>query len=164
MKVLLSIGWAIAAVASGASSLLPQASLSGDGAPVGDAVRGALVREMDDPSTGNRWLLERDLEHPGGPGRLVLAAGSRAGFAKVGNGGSSVGEAISAVPVIRVGDAVTLVAHTAVMDAQLEAVALAPAAAGAAFPVRLKIGGRVVQAIALGARRARWAPESGGTR
>ena len=164
MNAIFSIGWAIAAVASGASALLPQASLSGDGAPVGDAVRGSLVREMDDPSTGNRWLLERDLKHPGGPGRLVLATGSRADLAKGENGVSSVGEAISAVPVIRAGDAVTLVAHTAVMDAQLEAVALAPAAAGAAFPARLKIGGRVVQAIALGARRARWATGSRGTR
>ena len=32
------------------------------------ASRGEIVREIDDPHTGDRWLLVRDASHPGGPG------------------------------------------------------------------------------------------------
>src|ERR1035437_3168930 len=32
-----------------------------------------VVREIDDPQNGARWLLVRNKEHPGGPGRLILA-------------------------------------------------------------------------------------------
>jgi hypothetical protein len=110
---------------------------------------GEVVREIDDAANGCRWLLERDAEHPGGPGRMVLATtcvlGARSDAAMQ-----------LVVPVIRVGDRVILEAHTARMDAQLEAVALAPAAAGSEFTVRLKIGGQVMRAVALERGRARW--------
>src|ERR1039458_10642181 len=36
--------------------------------------QGEIVREIDDPHTGHSWLLVRNDRHPGGPGRLVLAA------------------------------------------------------------------------------------------
>lgn len=127
----------------------------------GEPVRGVILREIDDPATGNRWLLEQPVGHPGGPGRLVLEAGSHAAGAKVDNAARSADQPVLALPVIRAGDAVTLVAHTAVMDAELEAVALAPAAVGAAFRARLKMGSRVVEVVALGAGRAAWAPRSG---
>jgi hypothetical protein len=39
----------------------------------GKAVQGEVVREIDDPHTGQRWLLVRDGQQPGGPGRLLLA-------------------------------------------------------------------------------------------
>lgn len=126
----------------------------------GEPVRSAILREIDDPATGRRWLLERDLQHPGGPGHLILAVGGSALVPRAENQDSSAGE-IPGVPVIHAGDAVTLTTHTAVMDAELQAVALAPATVGAAFPVRWKIGGRVVQAVALGAGRAEWTPGSG---
>ena len=34
-----------------------------------------MVREIDDPHTGDRWKLMRDPVHPEGPGRLVLVTG-----------------------------------------------------------------------------------------
>ena len=34
---------------------------------------GNVIREIDDPHSGDRWLLLRDPNRPGGPGRLVLA-------------------------------------------------------------------------------------------
>ena len=61
-----------------------------------------IFREIDDPGTGNRWLLERDPDHPGGPGRMVLAAPGVSGGA-----GSARATAQAArtplLPVIRAG-------------------------------------------------------------
>jgi hypothetical protein len=39
--------------------------------------QGEVVREIDDPHTGDRWLLKRNDQAPGGPGRLVLVAARR---------------------------------------------------------------------------------------
>ncbi len=114
------------------------------------------MREIDDPHTGDRWLLLRDRGHPGGPGRLVLAA--RPGIEPVSvrtAGGEQ--QAISATqgtpfhPVIHAGDQLIVEEHTAVVEARLEAVALGPAAQGAVFKARLKIGGKVVRAVAVSA-------------
>ena len=66
--------------------------------------------------------------------------------------------------MIHAGDALVVEEHTAVVDARLEAVALAPAAVGAEFSARLKVGGKVVRAGALAAGRAVLAPESEGWR
>jgi flagella basal body P-ring formation protein FlgA len=65
------------------------------------------------------------------------------------------------LPVIRAGDRLTVEEHTAVVDAVLEARALAAAAMGAALDVRLTIGGRVVRAVALGPGRAALQSENG---
>jgi predicted secreted protein len=62
--------------------------------------------------------------------------------------------------VIHTGDALILEENTALVEARLEAVALGPAVSGLAFNVRLKIGGNVVRAVALGPGRAAFAPES----
>lgn len=157
--------WATLAAMPAASPLRARASNAGEGAailrPPSSPSHSVILREIDDPATGNLWLLEQEVGHPGGPGRLVLATGGHAASGTGENGSPSAGEAVPVTPVsdmlvIRAGDAVMLVAHTAVMDAALEAVALAPARAGAAFPVRLKMGGKVVKAVALGAGRAAW--------
>jgi hypothetical protein len=124
---------------------------------------------MDDPQTGHRWLLERQMSEPGGPGRLVLAgvsagsnerpnAGSRAAVAGKGAAGKSAAE----IPVIRAGDRLVVEESTPVAEARLEAIALSPASAGLPLRVRLKIGGKVVRAIALAPGRAKLAPETGG--
>lgn len=63
------------------------------------------------------------------------------------------------VLVIRAGDPIQIEEHTAMVDATLEAVAMGNAATGAALRARLKSGGRVVRAIALGQGRAQLAPE-----
>lgn len=107
-----------------------------------------VVRVISDPSTGDRWLLERDPVAPGGPGRLVrLSAGQEPPLAandRIRN------EKALPPRAIRAGDRIVVEEHTAVMDAELEGVALNGARTGATLRVRLKIGGRVVSAVAEG--------------
>jgi flagella basal body P-ring formation protein FlgA len=62
--------------------------------------------------------------------------------------------------VIRGGDRVILEEHTPVVDARLEAIALAPAREGGTLRVRLKIGGGIVEAVALGPGRVAFAAET----
>jgi hypothetical protein len=122
-----------------------------------------IVREIDDPQTGARWLLMRDSSHPGGPGRMVLLAADRRGSGKApgraATGGAG-GKDARFHPVIRSGDRLIVEEHTAVVDAVLEARALNPAAQGSALNVRLTIGGKVVRAVAMGAGRAAFLPET----
>jgi hypothetical protein len=119
-----------------------------------------VIREIDDPHTGDRWLLEPNLTHPEGPGRLVRlvgtgpGAGDRAGVVSSRNGAALVA-------VIRAGDRLIVEENTAVVEARLEAVALGAAAPGSTFNVRLRIGGRVLRAVALGPGRAALAPVNG---
>ena len=61
--------------------------------------------------------------------------------------------------MIHAGDKLIVEEHTAVVEARLEAVALGPAAQGAVFKARLKIGGKVVRAVAVSAGHAVFAPE-----
>lgn len=117
-------------------------------------VPGNTVREIDDPYNGDHWLLERDPEHPGGPGRLVRVAHGTA---------KAVASDTPAVyrPVIHAGDKIVVEENTPVAEARLAAVALTPAEAGAELTVRLEIGGAVLRAIAFAPGRAELAPESG---
>lgn len=121
---------------------------------------GEIVREIDDPSTGGRWLLMRDAAHPAGPGRMVLVADGKAAADRV-TAASMWRLRASRLFVIRAGDALIVEEHTPVVDARLEAVALGPASAGAEFNVRLKIGGKVLRAVALGPGRAAFARQNG---
>lgn len=117
------------------------------------ALVGQAVRAIDDPCTGAQWLLVRDAEFPAGPGRLLLVAGPQSGLRQVPS-------SIAPQSVIRAGDRLVVEESSAVVEARLEGVALGPAIAGAAFEVRLRIGGRVVRAIALGPGRAALAAEA----
>jgi hypothetical protein len=121
------------------------------------AIPAQVVRVIADPHSGERWLLLRDAGHPAGPGRLVKA---------VDRGKVQEGAPIAATPgtndglfrlVIRAGDRLVVEENTAVAEARLEAVALGPAAAGAALEVRLRMGGKVVRAVALAPGRAAFA-------
>lgn len=132
---------------------------SGDGSAAG--AYGQIVREIDDPGTGDRWLLLRNDQVPGGPGRLVLVGGSRRQLGRFSAPLAGTGADAHALPVIRAGDRLIVVEHTAVVDAVLEARALNPAVRGAALDVRLTIGGRVMRAVALGPGRARLQPQYG---
>jgi hypothetical protein len=144
---------AVADPDSGAQVMLWSGGLASGENP-GQGVQGEIVREIDDPHTGDRWLLMRNDRFPGGPGRLVLVAAHR--NAPGGAAVRLVGEAREAqfLPVIHAGDHLIVEEHTARVDAVLEARALNPAAPGAAFDVRLTIGGHVVRAVALGPGRA----------
>lgn len=114
-------------------------------------------REIDDPHSGMRWLVVRDAEHPGGPGRVVpLGAGER-GDLPLRAPKLRAAKLAAAAPVIRAGDRIVVEEHTDVVDAALEAVALGPAVEQGALNVRLKIGGRVVRVVAVAPGRARLA-------
>jgi hypothetical protein len=113
-----------------------------------------VVREIDDPHTGDRWMLVRDPVHPGGPGRLVLVPdmnGIR--HDKIAVAPPTPEPGSSSTPgrlVIRAGDKLIVEEHSAVVDARLEGTALGPAIGGAFLKVRLSIGGKVVRAKAVG--------------
>ena len=110
--------------------------------------QGEIVREIDDPHTGGRWLLTHDPMHPAGPGRLVLVRGIRSAVPR------SDGSVVEPLPVIHAGDTLIVEENTAAVEARLEAVALRPAVAGSPLDVRLKIGGKVVRVMALAPGRA----------
>ncbi len=121
-----------------------------------------VIREIDDPSTGNRWLLVRDWNRPGGPGRLLLLAGSLrtthpepAGQISPSLAGT---EFNTAAPVIRGGDPLIVEENTPLVEARLAATALGPAVRGAALEARLQIGGKIVRVRALAPGRAALAP------
>ena len=99
-----------------------------------------ILREIRDPHSGARWLVTADPDNPAGPGRVVLAGGA--------------GRAEAPVPVIHQGDRVVVEEHTAAADGSMEATALEPASAGSGFAVRLRVGGRVLRAVALAPGRA----------
>jgi len=115
-----------------------------------------MLREIDDPHSGARWLLLPNSDCRGGPGRLVLATG--------GNGTLTAVVPIAALerPVIHAGDVLVVEEKSAVVEARLEARALGSAAKGSALQARLKMGGRVVSVVALGPGRAALEPETGG--
>jgi len=119
---------------------------------------GPVLRQIEDPSTGDLWLLVRDPSRPAGPGRLVLARQQMKTPRAISSGPA---QPLSAVvrPLIHTGDALTVEEHTGVVDARLEAVALEPAVKGARLKARLKIGGKVVRVVALSPGHASFAPE-----
>ena len=101
---------------------------------------GEVLRQIEDPSTGDLWLLAARPKPPwrtGTPGACPATRATRRGRYSAGRAQPlSAGER----PVIRTGDALMVEEHTAVVDARLEAVALESAAKGAHFKARLKIG------------------------
>lgn len=124
------------------------------------------VRAIDDPCTGKQWLLVRDASHPGGPGRLTLAA-SEGGDELVGWLKKDSKLQLSAIvrpapPVIRGGDRLVVEEHTDMASVHLEAIALGPAAPGDSLKARLAIGARVVRVVAIAAGRAQLAPRAWG--
>jgi hypothetical protein len=120
---------------------------------------GAFLREIDDPFTGNLWLLVRDPDRPAGPGRLVLA-GQRTRTQQREEIGPTPLVPATASPVIHAGDALVVEEHSSVADTRLEAVALGSAVKGACLRVRLKIGGKVVKVEAVSPGHAVFGPES----
>jgi hypothetical protein len=117
---------------------------------------GTIVREIDDPSNGDRWLLVRDPERPGAPGRLILPSAQPGSAAQ-----SALAGLASPVPVIHTGDRLTVEQNTSLVRARLEAVALSAALLGSPLKVRLVPGGAVMLAVALGPGRAAFAPDTG---
>ena len=111
-----------------------------------------LVREIDDPHTGVRWLLMRNSEHPGGPGVLEPAGSVRSRALADGRDGVPR-------PVLRAGERLIAEEDTPLVTSRLEAVALGSAVVGSTLYVRLKFGGKVVRAVAAAPGRAVLRPE-----
>jgi hypothetical protein len=122
-------------------------------------INGEALREIEDPFTGNRWLLLRDPDRPAGPARLVLTRQGNSSQTRGGNGTASL-VAAGAGPLIHTGDALVVEDHTPVANTRLEAVALGPAVKGAYFRARLKVGGKVARVMAIAPGRAVFGPES----
>ena len=131
------------------------------------SVPGQAMREIDDPFNGARWLLVRNQEYPAGPARLLLIESGRSALPQpretgaLGQGTPGVAPA-SFRSVIRAGDRLVVEESTPVVEARLEATALGPAALGSTLDVRLRIGGRVVRAVALAPGRAAFATQTEG--
>ena len=147
-----SVGFA-ASGASVAQSLSPSAGDRPSQSTIRSFCTGCtVVREIDDPHSGQQWLLLRDPAHPGGPG--VLASRD-----SVQSNGKLEGAIVRLHPAIRAGDRLTVEQSNTKFDLRLEGVALSPAALGGQFRVRLVWGGKVVEAVALAPGRAVESPE-----
>ena len=155
-------GQAARVISAGGTDTVPRALLAPSAyAAQPDQAYGETVREIDDPHTGDRWLLLRDGSHPGGPGRLVLLGSRGIDARRERPGGSETASAqMPLTPVIHAGERLVVEEDTAVVSSRLEAVALGPAAVGAAFVVRLKIGGKLLLAVALAPGRAAYQAEA----
>jgi hypothetical protein len=132
--------------------------------PAQEPAASQIIREIEDRKTGDLWLLTRSLADSAGPGRLVRVA---AGAQKNGDYQAEKAKDTTRSVIghtephlqIHAGDALIVEEHTAVVDARLEAVALAPAISGSILRARLRMGGKVVEVVAVGPGRAVLAPE-----
>jgi hypothetical protein len=127
---------------------------------------GAVIREINDPHTGDRWLLMRDPSRPGAPGRMVLAQTGTSRLRQAGTEDAAPvaswpATPVQSIPVIHAGDRLVVEEHTPMVETHLEGVALGQALGGAPLNVRLAIGGNVVRAVALGPGRAVFAQAVG---
>lgn len=117
------------------------------------------VRIIEDRATRTKWLIEPNLEHPAGPGKIVAAS----------HDGISVPSQIEQqrmrstqtypAAIIHPGDAVIVFEETSVSEARLEGVAVSMASYGEPVKVRLKIGGRSLDAVTVAPGRARLLPQ-----
>jgi hypothetical protein len=110
------------------------------------------VRIIDDPGTGHRWLLVQQVAHPEAPALLPQMPDnhscSELPLEDFERQSPATANRKLARRVIHPGDFVILSEDTPVSDARLEATALQPAATGEALTVRLKLGGRLLRAVA----------------
>ena len=112
-------------------------------------------RIIEDPATHQCWILERYLNRPGAPSRLVqMPSGPPCVCHEEQVTRLLTKSERVAIPIIHAGDRLILTEHTAVSNVQLEAIALNGASVGQSLPVRLKIGGQILHAVATAPRRA----------
>lgn len=123
------------------------------------------ARVIDDCGTGHRWLYLRDSSRPTGPAKLVMIVrdasdDSYSRSCREFNHALVKAERPS-IPVIRAGDLIELSEITPGLAVHLQAIALASASVGDPLKVRLKIGRRVLRAVATGSRTAKAEVEEG---
>jgi hypothetical protein len=137
----------------GASSIAAGQAAANAPLPVASRQAPRILRELRDPATGAHWLVLSNDETPAGPGRLVPATAARRDREL-----RASNERTAPVGVIQPGDRVVIEEHTPAADAYLEATAVDQAPAGRCFRARMKIGGKVVRAVALAPGRAALMP------
>lgn len=111
-----------------------------------DAAQPRIIREIKDPHTGQTWWLLSDAAFPAGPGRMVRSEEVSCLKLKPERGQEK--------PKIRRGERVLVEEHSGVAEAVWEATAMEPAQTGSELLVRLKIGGRIIRAVAVAPGRA----------
>jgi len=144
---------ALASIVAFTSSLicLSGAALSAYSSEPPGGKNAQVVREIADPFTERQWVLARDEQHPGGPGRLYQVQNHLAAR-----------HSLSALCLaIRAGDRVLVDDRLTHGEAEFDGVAMDRAAAGAEFRVRLKLNEKIVRVVALGPGHATMAQEAG---
>lgn len=111
-----------------------------------------ILREIRDPHSGARWLVIRNAQNPAGPARIT------AEIENAQKEPSSMERSGAPSPIIHAGDRVVVEEHSTVAESYLDAVALGAAVTGVVLDLRLKIGGKVVRAVAIAPGRAALAP------
>lgn len=152
------MGWGVfvpALMLAAQSEVGPRARVA-SAAPEATTTTVEIVKVIDDPQTGKRWLLLKNQQHPGGPGQLVPVDASLTTVA------GQIARPLPSQPMIRSGDPVVVEEQTPLLEARYEAVALCSAAKGKAMNVRLKVNGKVLHAVALGPGRVALAAVPGG--
>src|SRR5579863_3422907 len=135
------LGRLLVAISAAAWSAGAQTVAVPDQGPHSFAAPARILREINDPHTGDRWLLLPGDGHPAGPGRLVIA--SERAAVSPGSNRENRRPALA----IHMGDKVVVEERTPVAEALWEAVALGPAMAGGPLDVRLRIGGKVMRVV-----------------
>jgi hypothetical protein len=119
------------------------------------------IRTIEDLGTHKRWMLLRDLRHPAAPALLVQQIPGISCALRTDISTPSASD-VRSVPltVIHAGDYLIVSEHTRILDAELEAMALKPAAIGDSLTVRLRFGGRILSAVATAPGRATFSGEA----
>ena len=117
-----------------------------------------VIRSFEDASSHQSWMVVRDKKQPAAPARLWGPTMLRgAGCASAEESREALLQTASRL-IIHAGDSLIVDEHTAIVDARLEATALNAAAGGERLKVRLMIGNRVVEAVAIEPGRAEMVP------
>jgi hypothetical protein len=127
----------------------------------------SAIGTIEDFGTHRHWILLRNLSHPASPAMLVQKAPALSCERPSAEGSrlrSAPDARRSSFPVIRAGDHLIVSEHTRIVDADMEATALKPAAIGESLTVRLKFGSRTLSVIATAPGRASLSEEGSGAR
>jgi hypothetical protein len=115
------------------------------------------IRTIEDSGTHQHWILLQNVSRPAAPALLLQGVSdlscARPPIEEAGSR-SAIDARSHSDPVIHAGDYLIVSEHTRVLDTDLEATALKPAAIGDILTVRLKFGGQILSAIATAPGRA----------
>ena len=112
------------------------------------------MRIIEDPATHRRWVLERNSDHPAGPGLLIpVRRDGSCCFCSI-EETPSRRTGLQIQPTVHAGDVLVVVEDARNWHAEMEAVALSYGSPGDSIMVRLRIGGKVTRATVVSRTRA----------